>query len=341
MSVSRPAIAVTSGEPSGIGPELCAMLAVRHGTEPYAARLVILGDREVLAARAARVGLAPKYADYDPASFAPSGGVVEVWHQPLAAPPVPGHPDPTNGASVLSMLRHACDACAQGAFAALVTAPVQKSAILDAGLPFTGHTEYFAERTGTPRVVMMLVGGAADTPLRVALVTTHLPIAAVPAAITRDAVRETLAIVDADLRRRFGIAAPRIAVCGLNPHAGESGHLGREEVDTIAPAIADARDAGIDARGPLPADTVFVPSQARSYDAIVAMYHDQGLPVLKAASFGHGVNVTLGLPFPRTSVDHGTALDLAADADRAKLADPGSLHAAVELAIALAQDTAR
>jgi len=341
MSISRPAIAVTSGEPSGIGPELCAMLAVRHGTEPYAARLVILGDREVLAARAGRVGLAPKYADYDPASFAPSGGVVEVWHQPLAAPPVPGHPDPTNGASVLSMLRHACDACAQGAFAALVTAPVQKSAILDAGLPFTGHTEYFAERTGTPRVVMMLVGGAADTPLRVALVTTHLPLAAVPAAITRDAVRETLAIVDADLRRRFGIAAPRIAVCGLNPHAGESGHLGREEVDTIAPAIADARDAGIDARGPLPADTVFVPSQARSYDAIVAMYHDQGLPVLKAASFGHGVNVTLGLPFPRTSVDHGTALDLAADADRAKLADPGSLHAAVELAIALAQDTAR
>jgi 4-hydroxythreonine-4-phosphate dehydrogenase len=154
-------------------------------------------------------------------------------------------------------------------------------------------------------------------------------------------VRETLAIVDADLRRRFGIAAPRIAVCGLNPHAGEGGHLGREEVDTIAPAIADARDSGIDAHGPLPADTVFVPSHARAYDAIVAMYHDQGLPVLKAASFGHGVNVTLGLPFPRTSVDHGTALDLAVDADRAKLADPGSLHAAVELAIALAQDTAR
>ena len=341
MTTSRPAIAVTSGEPAGIGPELCAMLAVRHASEPYAARLVILGDRDVLATRAERVGLAPKYADYDPASFAPSGGVVEVWHQPLAAPPVPGHPDPNNGASVLAMLRHACDTCAQGAFAALVTAPVQKSAILDAGLPFTGHTEYFAERTGTPRVVMMLVGGAADATLRVALVTTHLPLAAVPAAITRNAVRETLTIVDADLRRRFGIAAPRIAVCGLNPHAGESGHLGREEVDTIAPAIAEACDSGIDAHGPLPADTVFVPSQARAYDAIVAMYHDQGLPVLKAASFGHGVNVTLGLPFPRTSVDHGTALDLAVDADRAKLADPGSLHAAVELAIALSQDTAR
>ena len=311
MTTSRPAIAVTSGEPAGIGPELCAMLAVRHASEPYAARLVILGDRDVLATRAGRVGLSPRYADYDPASFAPSGGEVEVWHQPLAAPPVPGHPDPTNGASVLAMLRHACDTCAQGAFAALVTAPVQKSAILDAGLPFTGHTEYFAERTGTPRVVMMLVGGAADATLRVALVTTHLPLAAVPAAITRNAVRETLTIVDADLRRRFGIATPRIAVCGLNPHAGESGHLGREEVDTIAPAIADACDSGIDAHGPLPADTVFVPSQARAYDAIVAMYHDQGLPVLKAASFGHGVNVTLGLPFPRTSVDHGTALDLA------------------------------
>lgn len=341
MTTTRPAIAVTSGEPAGIGPELCAMLAVRHASEPYAARLVILGDRDVLAARASRVGLAPKYADYDPASFAPSGGVVEVWHQPLAAPPVPGHPDPTNGAAVLAMLRHACDACAQGAFAALVTAPVQKSAVLDAGLPFTGHTEYFAERTGTPRVVMMLVGGTADATLRVALVTTHLPLAAVPAAITRNAVRETLTIVDADLRRRFGIEAPRIAVCGLNPHAGESGHLGREEVDTIAPAIADACDSGIDAHGPLPADTVFVPSQARAYDAIVAMYHDQGLPALKAASFGHGVNVTLGLPFPRTSVDHGTALDLAVDADRAKLADPGSLHAAVGLAITLAQDPAR
>jgi len=341
LTTTRPAIAVTSGEPAGIGPELCAMLAVRHASEPYAARLVILGDRDVLAARASRVGLAPKYADYDPASFAPSGGVVEVWHQPLAAPPVPGHPDPTNGAAVLAMLRHACDACAQGAFAALVTAPVQKSAVLDAGLPFTGHTEYFAERTGTPRVVMMLVGGTADATLRVALVTTHLPLAAVPAAITRNAVRETLTIVDADLRRRFGIATPRIAVCGLNPHAGEGGHLGREEVDTIAPAIADACDSGIDAHGPLPADTVFVPSQARAYDAIVAMYHDQGLPVLKAASFGHGVNVTLGLPFPRTSVDHGTALDLAVDAERAKLADPGSLHAAVGLAITLAQDPAR
>ena len=313
------------------------MLATRHADRPFAARLVILGDRDVLASRAARIGLEPKYADYDPASYAPSGGVVEVWHQPFVAPPVPGHPDPTNGASVVAMLRRACDACAEGAFAALVTAPVQKSAILDAGLAFVGHTEFFAERTGTPRVVMMLVGGDDKAPLRVALVTTHLALADVPAAITRVAVRETLTIVDAELRRRFGVAAPRIAVCGLNPHAGEGGHLGREDLDVIAPAIAEVRAAGVDAHGPVPADTVFVPAHARAYDAIVAMYHDQGLPVLKAASFGLGVNVTLGLPFPRTSVDHGTALDLAVDAARAKTADPGSLVAAVDLAVALAR----
>src|SRR5512147_2122545 len=300
------------------------MLAVRHERDPFASRLVILGDRELLDARAARIGLAPKYADYAASMSGPPGSV-EVWHHALVAPAMPGHPDPSNAASVVAMLRHACDACATGAFDALVTAPVQKAAILDAGIAFTGHTEYFAERTGTPRVVMMLVGGSADAPLRVALVTTHLALADVPAAVTRAAVRETIAIVASSLARQFGIAAPRIAVCGLNPHAGEGGHLGREDVDAIAPAIADARGAGIDAHGPLPADTVFVPSHARDYDAIVAMYHDQGLPVLKAASFGRGVNVTLGLPFPRTSVDHGTALDLASDAARAGTADPGSL----------------
>ena len=212
------------------------------------------------------------------------------------------------------MLQHAADACATGAFAALVTAPVQKSVLLDAGIAFSGHTEFFAERTHTPRVVMMLVGGARDAPLRVALVTTHLAAGDVPAAITREAVDETLAIVAAELAREVRLAAPRIAVCGLNPHAGEGGHLGREEIDVIAPAIAAARAAGHDVTGPLPADTVFVPDIARRFDAIVAMYHDQGLPVLKAASFGRGVNVTLGLPFIRTSVDHGTALDLAVDA---------------------------
>jgi len=214
---------------------------------------------------------------------------------------------------------------------------VQKSVLLDAGIAFTGHTEFFAERTGTPRVVMMLVSGTGADALRVALVTTHLPLRAVPDAITREAVRDTLAILHADLVRRFGIAAPRIGVCGLNPHAGEAGHLGREDLDVIAPAIADAVARGASVAGPLPADTLFVPTHARGFDAILAMYHDQGLPVLKAASFGHGVNVTLGLPFVRTSVDHGTALDLAADPARARTADAGSLWTAAELAIALAQ----
>jgi 4-hydroxythreonine-4-phosphate dehydrogenase len=297
---------------------------------------VLLGARELLAERAQRIGLAPRYAEYDPAAFAPAGGVVEVWSMPLAAPVVPGHPDPTNAHAVLTLLEHGCDACATGAFAALVTAPVQKSTLLDAGIPFTGHTEFFARRVGVPRVVMLLVGGAREAPLRVALVTTHLPLAAVPRAITRDAVEETLTIVATDLVGRFGIAAPRIAVCGLNPHAGEGGHLGREEIDVIAPAIAAARASGLDVDGPVPADTVFVPDHARRYDAIVAMFHDQGLPALKAASFGRGVNVTLGLPFIRTSVDHGTALDLARDAALARTADPGSLIEAVDLAIALA-----
>jgi 4-hydroxythreonine-4-phosphate dehydrogenase len=333
---SHPTIAITSGEPAGIGPELVARLAERHQAKPFPARLVALGDSDLLAARAARIGVAPHYARYDPLAFAPLGSAIEVWHQPLAAPAVPGHPDPTNARSVLSMLETACDACATGAFAALATGPVQKSVFQDAGIPFMGHTEFFAARTGTPRVVMMLVSGAARDALRVALVTTHLPLRAVADAITQASVTETLAIVRQQLSSRFAIAEPRIAVCGLNPHAGEAGHLGSEDRDVVTPAIEAARATGIDATGPMPADTVFVPDIAKRFDAIVAMYHDQGLPALKAASFGHGVNVTLGLPFVRTSVDHGTALDLAVDAERAKSADVGSLVGAVELAIALA-----
>jgi 4-hydroxythreonine-4-phosphate dehydrogenase len=335
--MAHPTIGITSGEPAGIGPELVARLAERHASRHFAARLVVLGDEALLVERAHRVGLAPRYARYDPLAFSPPGGAIEVWHQPLAAPAVPGHPDPTNARSVLSMLETGCDACATGAFAALVTGPVQKSAIQDAGIPFSGHTEFFAARTGTPRVVMMLVGGAREAPLRVALVTTHLPLRDVADAIDEASVTETLAIVRAALSTHFGVAAPSIAVCGLNPHAGEGGHLGREDRDVIAPAIAAARASGADVTGPMPADTVFVPDIARRFDAIVAMYHDQGLPALKAASFGHGVNVTLGLPFVRTSVDHGTALDLAADAERARTADVGSLVAAVELAIELAE----
>jgi len=332
----HPTIAITAGEPAGIGPELCALLAERHAARHFPARLVIVGDYALLCARAQRIGVTPRYAAYDPLAFAPIGSSIEVWHQSLVAPAVPGHPDPTNARGVLSMLEAACDACATGAMAALVTGPVQKSSLQDAGIPFSGHTEFFAERTHTPRVVMMLVN-AGTPPLRVALVTTHLALRDVPAAITQPAVAETLAIVRRELVERFGVAHPRLAVCGLNPHAGEGGHLGREDLDVIAPAIEAMRAAGADVTGPLPADTAFVPAVAKRFDAIVAMYHDQGLPVLKAASFGHGVNVTLGLPFIRTSVDHGTALDLAVDAARAKTADVGSLVAAVELAIALAE----
>ncbi len=300
------------------------MLAVRHAATPLPARLVVVGDAALLRERAARIGLPARFVPFTsgPGSVPDA---LEVWDHPMAVAVEPGRLDVANAPRVLDTLAAACDAAAAGTFDALVTAPVQKSVLLDAGIAFTGHTEFFAERTGTPRVVMMLVSGTDPAALRVALVTTHLPLRAVPDAITREAVRDTLAILHADLVRRFGIAAPRIGVCGLNPHAGEAGHLGREDIDVIAPAIADAVARGASVAGPLPADTLFVPTHARAFDAILAMYHDQGLPVLKAASFGHGVNVTLGLPFVRTSVDHGTALDLAADPARARTADAGSL----------------
>jgi len=332
-----PSIVITSGEPAGIGPELCAKIAMRHAREPYAARLVVIGDRGMLDARAKRIGLAPAYVDFSPeAGATPVRHAVEVWHQPVTVPVTPGALDAANAASVITMLARACDACATGAFAALVTAPVQKSVLLDAGYAFSGHTEFFAERTHTPRVVMLLVGGPAERPLRVALATTHLPLVDVPRAITRAVLDATIDILAHDLEQRFGLREPRIAVCGLNPHAGEGGHMGREDIDTIAPSVVAARERGLHVDGPVPADTIFVPMHAAHYDAILAMYHDQGLPPLKAASFGEGVNVTLGLPFVRTSVDHGTALDLAAAPERARTADAGSLHAALALAIDLA-----
>jgi len=330
-----PPIAVTCGEPAGIGPEILAMLAQRPSDRHRAARFVFLGDCALLSERAQRIGLAPTYVDYDPVGSR-HRGAIEVLHCPIAVPSSPGHPDPMNARSVLATLERACDGCMAGEFAAMVTAPVQKSTIVDAGVAFSGHTEFLAARSRSPRVVMMLVGGEEAAPLRVALATTHLPLKDVAAALTRDSLRTTLAIAERELRDKFGLKAPRLAVCGLNPHAGEGGHLGREEIEIIAPAIADLRAQGADVEGPIPADTVFVPNIAGRYDAIVAMYHDQGLPVLKAASFGHGINITLGLPFIRTSVDHGTALDLAQDAALARGADPGSLFAAADLAIALA-----
>jgi 4-hydroxythreonine-4-phosphate dehydrogenase len=330
MNANAP-IAVTMGEPAGIGPDLCVRLAERR----WAARLIGIGDIELLRDRARRLRAGVRIVPYIRGRDA-APGTFEVAHFPLAVPAVPGRLDPGNAKAVLATLDAALTGCLAGEFSAMVTAPVQKSVINDAGMAFSGHTEFLAERTGAT-VVMMLVGATATGPLRVALTTTHLPLSAVPAAITEALVTRTVRIVADELSAKFRIAKPRIAVCGLNPHAGEDGYLGREEIEIIAPALAALREQGIAVAGPLPADTVFVPAKASEFDCVIAMYHDQGLPVLKHASFGHGVNVTLGLPIVRTSVDHGTALDLAADGAGARSADPGSLFAAVALAIELKQ----
>jgi 4-hydroxythreonine-4-phosphate dehydrogenase len=309
-----PRLAITTGEPAGIGPEI----SVAALEAPLPAAITLIGDAGLIAERAAL--LARRVPE-----------TVEILHVPLAVPSVAGTLDVRNARYVLATLDAAIDGCTTGRFDAVVTAPVQKSVINEAGMPFSGHTEYLAERTSTAQVVMMLAGATAHGPLRVALATTHLPLASVSAAISSTLLRSVLEIIDHDLRLRFGIAHPRIAVAGLNPHAGESGHLGREEIEVMAPAIEQARRDGIDAHGPLPADTLFVPAVAQRFDALLAMYHDQGLPVLKYATFGHGVNVTLGLPFVRTSVDHGTALDKAGRGT----ADASSLRAALELAVEL------
>ncbi len=316
-------LAITSGEPAGIGPDLCAALPRRE----WAARLVVIGDRAMIAARIHAVEPSVDIVDYVH-DGAPRAGALEVLHVPLASPAQPGRLDAGNARYVLDVLDRAIAGCKSGEFAGMVTAPVHKGIICDAGVPFSGHTEYLAEATGTPLVVMMLVGGG----MRVALATTHLPLKDVPAAITRPLLADTLRIVHCDLRDRFGCAAPTILVAGLNPHAGEGGHMGREEIEVIAPVLDQLRAEGLRLTGPLPADTLFVPHTLEQGDAVLAMFHDQGLPVLKHASFGGGVNVTLGLPIIRTSVDHGTALDLAGSGR----ADPGSLFAAVELAIAMA-----
>jgi 4-hydroxythreonine-4-phosphate dehydrogenase len=293
--------------------------------QDFAADLVIVGSRALLEERARLLGLDIVFDDYLPgAARSPRPGHLTLIDVPLAAPCVAGRLDPANSRHVMALLDRAIDGAARGEFAALVTAPVQKSVIADAGIPFMGHTEYLAERTHAAHPVMLL---AADS-LRVALATTHLPLRAVSDAITPALLDITLQILHADLRRLWGMARPRIAVCGLNPHAGESGHLGSEDRDVIAPAIERARAAGLLVDGPIPADTVFVPRALSNYDVVLAMYHDQGLPVLKHAGFGHAVNVTLGLPIVRTSVDHGTALDLAGTGR----ADAGSLIAATRLA---------
>lgn len=318
-----PVIALTAGEPAGIGPDL----ALRLARCDLPCRLTVLGDRDVLAERARLLGLATEFIEGD--AIPPHrAGRLHVRHHPVAVPVVPGVLDPANSAHVLALLDDAIAGCLCGTYQALVTAPVHKGVINEAGVHFSGHTEYLAEKSGTPRVVMMLVGGG----LRVALATTHLPLAEVPRALSPELLETVIHILHADLVGRFGIARPRIVVAGLNPHAGESGHLGREEIEIITPVLDALRARGLDLHGPLPADTLFARLGALAADAVLAMYHDQGLPVLKFASFGKGVNVTLGLPFVRTSVDHGTALERAGTGE----IDAGSLLAAIELAISLA-----
>lgn len=324
---SLPTIAVTVGEPAGVGPDICLRLLDRARGTPFAARVVVLADRALLTERAAALKLPGALRDWDP-SLPPQAGTLEVLHVPLAARSCPGRLDPGNAPQVLALLDRALAGCQAGEFAAMVTAPVHKGVINDAGIRFTGHTEYLAERTGTRRVVMMLTGGG----LRVALVTTHLPLREVPAAVSRNAVEETLRILHDEMGQKYGITRPRILVAGLNPHAGEGGYLGREEIDVIIPVLERLRaEEGMTLLGPLPADTMFSQPVLARGDCVLAMYHDQGLTALKYASFGHGINVTLGLPIIRTSVDHGTALDLAGSGK----ADAGSLEQALAHAISM------
>lgn len=316
-------LAITSGEPAGIGPELCLRLLDRDWPVP----LVVLGDKAMLAARLQALGWAGCLRDYQPGRVAEPGWL-DVLHIPLCLPGQPGVLDAANSPYVLALLDRALAGCVAGEFAGMVTAPVHKGVINQAGIAFSGHTEYLAERTATPRVVMMLAGAG----LRVALATTHLPLKDVPAAITSAELETTVRILHADLLQKFGIARPRILVAGLNPHAGEGGYLGREEIEVITPVLEKLRGEGMDLVGPLPADTLFTRNVLAGSDAQLAMYHDQGLAVLKYAAFEDGVNVTLGLPILRTSVDHGTALDLAGQG----VADPGSLFAAVAMAAEMA-----
>ena len=320
--MSANALALTAGEPAGIGPDLCVTIAQRAWAVP----LVVIGDPDLLLQRAARLGLplALEPVATELPSVPAAAGRLYIDVVPLATPCEPGVLDVGNASYVLDTLDRAVDGCLQGRFSAMVTAPVHKGIINDAGITFTGHTEFLAARSGGHPVMMLACPG-----LRVALATTHLPLRAVADAITPALVERVLCVLDAELRTRFAIDRPRILVCGLNPHAGESGHLGREEIEVIEPALERLREHGMCLEGPLPADTLFTAPHLQRADAVLAMYHDQGLPVLKHKGFGNAVNITLGLPLVRTSVDHGTALDLAGSGR----ADAGSLIAAIEQAL--------
>lgn len=323
MPTLLPRLIVTSGEPAGIGPDLCLAIAERD----WPCDLVVAADMELLKQRARQLQLRLEISPYAPSELRPGHkpGTLRVLHVPTAVPVAAGVLNPANAHYVLNLLNAAAQGCLSGEFAAMITAPVQKSIINEAGVPFCGHTEYLAERTGGAYPVMML----ANNDLRIALATTHLPLQQVSAAITEDLLSRVLHILDHDLRTRFDIPAPRILVCGLNPHAGESGHLGREEIEVIAPTLQRLREQGLDLIGPAPADTAFTPHMLRQADAVLAMFHDQGLPVIKFAGFGDAVNITLGLPIVRTSVDHGTALTLAGTGQ----ADASSLAAAMQMAL--------
>ncbi|MGK3124831.1 4-hydroxythreonine-4-phosphate dehydrogenase PdxA [Candidatus Pantoea formicae] len=318
-------VVITPGEPAGIGPDLTVQLAQLD----WPVELVVCADGSLLRHRANQLGLPLTLRDYQPgvAAQPQQAGSLTLLQVDTAQPVTPGELTVANGHYVLETLARACDGCLNGEFAALITGPVHKGVINDAGIPFTGHTEFFADRAGGDRVVMML----ATEELRVALATTHLPLKDVSEAITRDSLHEVITILHQDLQQKFGISQPHIFVCGLNPHAGESGHMGREEIDTIIPALDELRQQGIQLTGPLPADTLFQPKYLQHTDAVLAMYHDQGLPVLKYQGFGRAVNITLGLPFIRTSVDHGTALELAGQGQ----AEPGSFITALNLAITM------
>ena len=322
-------VVITPGEPAGIGPDLVVQLAQRS----WPVELVICADASVLDARAKTLNLPLTLLPYqaENAPLPQQAGTLTLLPFPLRTPVVPGQLSTENGHYVVETLARACDGCLSGEFAALITGPVHKGVINDAGVAFTGHTEFFEARSHSAKVVMML----ATEELRVALATTHLPIKAVSDAITPDLLREVIAILHHDLRTKFGIADPHVLVCGLNPHAGEGGHMGTEEIDTIIPVLDEMRAQGMNLSGPLPADTLFQPKYLDHADAVLAMYHDQGLPVLKYQGFGRGVNITLGLPFIRTSVDHGTALDLAGQGK----ADVGSFITALNLAIKMIVNT--
>ncbi|CNK45391.1 4-hydroxythreonine-4-phosphate dehydrogenase [Yersinia enterocolitica] len=316
-------IVITPGEPAGVGPDLVIALA----QQDWPVELVVCADPALLLARASQLNLPLQLREYqqDKPALAQLAGTLTILPVKIATEVIPGQLDVKNSHYVVETLAKASDGAISGEFAALVTGPVQKSIINDAGIPFIGHTEFFADRSHCSRVVMML----ATEELRVALATTHLPLLAVPGAITQASLHEVISILDNDLKTKFGISQPQIYVCGLNPHAGEGGHMGHEEIDTIIPALDALRQQGINLIGPLPADTLFQPKYLQHADAVLAMYHDQGLPVLKYQGFGRAVNITLGLPFIRTSVDHGTALELAATGT----ADVGSFITALNLAI--------